>query len=133
MDLQKRIINIEKEVVKKIALAGVKFNYIGLSGDMRNHKGVIVIASFITDTYPNVVYYGAAFCSPKDKFDKNKGKMMAYDRLIREENIAFYRKKKHADIATRILGAILVTGGCPVWADDMIKRDMTLRMCRSLF
>ena len=121
-------VNKQPVKVKKVKIDDcVKFAYYGCTGECNRHKGVIVVASAVNDG-GKVVHYGTAFCSPKDVYDKAKGKLMAYNDLIDNNFSVSLGRKTHQEINARIIGDIIANDDAPSWARNMVATAM----CRHL-
>ena len=97
----------------------VKFTYYGATDMSKNHEGVIVLATFV-DENEGVIYYGTAFCSPKDEYQKHIGKRIAFDDLAENMTVTALGKKKHHDINSRVLADIWASKTYPSWAEEGI-------------
>lgn len=90
----------------------VKYCYIRKTSNATNHIGIITLATHIT---PAGIFYGAAFCSPRDRFNKKTGRIISYGRL--NNNVAFIEltmgEKRHKQIINYILNDILSTEAYP--------------------
>ena len=84
-------------------------------------NGVITIASTIVD---DVVYYGASYCSPKEKqYNKSLGTELAQSELNRKIANNDYiplAELKHAVVIQQIIMDILNYGSCPEWAESLL-------------
>ena len=100
----------------------VKFSYYGRTGHCNNHKGVIVVATYV-DEESRVVYYGTAFCSPKDVYDKAKGKKIAFDDLNANMTTIALTKKNHHAVNAGVFADIFATGSFPSWAREMVVKN----------
>ncbi len=98
---------------------GVKFSFYGCTGKCNHHKGVIVVASS-ADEAGGFTTYGTAYCSPKDVYDKEKGKLIAYQDMIENQTMVTLVKKKHHDINARVFADILANDDAPTWAKNSI-------------
>lgn len=97
----------------------IKFSYYGKTGHGSCHNGIIVIASVVNEEV-RVIHYGTAFCSPKDVYDKAKGKKLAYDDLCSNMNTVVFRKKTHHEVNAGIFADLIATGAYPSWAKTMV-------------
>ena len=104
-----------------------KFIYLGDTSRGNNHDGIAVIATYLdkvdnTDEEYYPVYYGVAYCSPKDKYSKDFGRNLAVERTKRCENVVYIRKGdvKSEDIHTKIIADIFLYDKYPEWAKKLI-------------
>lgn len=113
------VIQKQAETTKKID-PNVKFVYFGDRSTANNHDGVITVASYV-DEEKKHVYYGVAYCSPGDTYDKRKGKWLAYERLCTGQRRVGYNTKNHQELTTRILASIFAENSYPSWAKGTIE------------
>lgn len=111
----------EKEKPVKID-PQVKFVYFGNRSSANNHEGIITIASFF-DEKAGRVFYGVAYCAPSDVYDKQKGKMLAFERLCTGQNSVGFNHKNHRELTTRIMASIFANNEYPSWAKDTIDYE----------
>lgn len=108
----------------------VKFSFYGCVGQCNHHDGVIIIAS-ITDYDKGTNIYGTAYCSPKDVYNKERGKLLAYNDMYREmKTVALYGKTHHT-INSRIMSDIVANADCPSWAEDMVAEALCKHLVRA--
>lgn len=110
------------KIVKKVSYdPRITFSYYGKTGFSNGHKGIIVIASVI-DEERGVIHYGTAFCSPKDIYDKAKGKELAYFDLVNNMTTIALRKKTHHAVNAGIFCDLVASGAYPTWAKKMVAK-----------
>lgn len=97
----------------------VKFSFYGCIGECNHHNGILVVSSTVGEN-ENQVFYGTAWCSPKDVYNKSFGKEMAYNDMIDNMNSVALGKKRHHEINARILSDIMANNDAPSWARNMI-------------
>lgn len=97
----------------------VKFSFYGDTGNSNNHKGIIVIAALVNEK-ERVVHYGSAFCSPKDVYDKAKGKELAFKDLDDNMNTVVMMKKAHHAVNAAIFADMIAYGLYPSWAKTQV-------------
>ena len=95
----------------------VKFRYFGDRSRVE-HNGIITIATVI---HENIVTYGAAFCNPHDRFNKETGKRLAYNRLMNDQFMVTIPKKTNRYITRAIICDIIANYDYPSWANNMIN------------
>ena len=101
----------------------VKFTFYGCTGNCNNHDGVLVIASCVDDEQ-RVCYYGTAWCSPKDVYQKEVGKKIAYEDMVRNLRTVPLVKKRHHEINARIMSDIIANDDAPSWAKNKVALDL---------
>ena len=97
----------------------VKFTYYGDTDYVKDHGGIITIASFI-DEKEGVIYYGTSFCSPKDAYNKAIGKEIAFNDLAENMTVTSLGKKRHHDVNSRIMADLWASKLYPSWAEGTI-------------
>ena len=97
----------------------VRFSYFGDTGNCNNHGGILTMCSVINDVQ-EVVFYGMAFCSPNDVYNKEKGKAIAYRDMELYTSCIGMVKKTHNDINTRIFADMVAHDDGPSWAKGII-------------
>jgi hypothetical protein len=102
---------------------GVEFCYIG-NRSRHDHKGIVVIANQIIG---NQVFFGVSYCSPKDRFDKNYGRNLAFHRM----NSPFYPTKiliprvlSRKNIKISILARMVSDDAMPSWAMPLVYSEL---------
>lgn len=68
----------------------------------------IVVATKPVDATNKEFYIGWAVCSPKDKFSKKQGQLMAYGRMLKHPKVISYDKSR-ATLSDEIREAIATT------------------------
>ncbi len=112
----------EKPPVAKVEFPkDLKFTYYGCTGECNHHDGVIVIASRVNN---EMVEYGVAYCSPKDIYSKETGKIYASNNLIDENKMVALAGKKHHLINARILADIVANADAPSWAEEKVAWEL---------
>jgi len=112
----------EKPPVAKVKFpSDMKFTYYGCTGECNHHDGVIVIASRVNN---EMVEYGVAYCSPKDVYSKETGKIYASNNLVDEQNMVALAGKKHHLINARILADIVANADAPSWAEEKVAWEL---------
>ena len=101
----------------------VKFTYYGATDMPTNHDGIMVLATFV-DENEGVIYYGTAFCSPKDQYIKEVGKEIAFNDLAENMTVTALGKKKHHDVNSRVLADIWASKTYPSWAEEGIAGSL---------
>lgn len=102
----------------------IKYTYYGDRGNIKNHGGVITIASIILKEC-NMLNYGFSFCSPKDIYNKEIGKQIAYDNLVGNYKIISFRDKvTHHNIGSIILAHVLALNKYPSWARELVESKL---------
>lgn len=100
----KYIINEDKKVVVAI-IEETKYDVINYI--KANYKEPVNFGNMYDKLLLNETYKGIARCHPDDKFDAEKGKMIARARAIYKHDLAFNKAvKKYFDIKTAILKKI---------------------------
>lgn len=131
--------NIQKEddVVKESPVKlrasypeGVRFSYYGAIGECTRHNGVIVVSSRV-DQLNHVVFYGVAYCSPKDVYNKECGKNIAYLDLENDMKNVELDGKKHHKINARILSDIVANADAPSWAENLVALELCSHLYRA--
>jgi len=95
-----------------------KFSYYGDTQYASRHNGIITI---VTTIKGNEILYGVAFCSPKDRYSKKKGKEIAIKYMYENNRRIPLGEKKHDDINFRVASDILINNLYPSWA----KKNLT--------
>lgn len=96
-------------------------------GHRNPNRGVITIASKV-DVDANLIYYGASYCSPKEKqYNKQYGIQLSEENL--KENIANgvsarLVRLKHAVVINTIICHILDNNVCPYWAESLLYEQL---------
>lgn len=90
----------------------VKYCHIGNTENGNDHKGIITLATYIE---ASTVYYGVAFCSAKDRFNKKIGRTISYGRLNNTPVFVDLSpdEKTHKKIVNSILNDILSSNNYP--------------------
>lgn len=101
----------------------VKFSYYGETGFGNGHTGILVLASKLWPE-ENSVFYGCAWCSPNDVYNKETGKSIAYADLDGNLYSADVGRKKHHEINARILSMIFASNEYPSWAEKMVAYEL---------
>jgi hypothetical protein len=109
---------------------GVRFSYYGCTGQCTRHTGVIVVASRV-DLERRVVFYGVAYCSPKDVYNKEAGKQISYMDLEREMKAVVLVGKKHHKINARILADVVANADARSWAENRLALELANHLFRA--
>ena len=99
----------------------IKFTYLGNRKNAKDHSGIIIIASTVNEK-DCTIDYGVSYCSPKDTYDKQKGRRMAFDRV--HDNYVVVRRKNHTHILQHILADIISQNEYPEWAEYLIVNNL---------
>jgi hypothetical protein len=68
----------------------VRFIYFGKTPDCRKHDGILTVAYQIIDIdNKKAIKAGLAFCSPKDVFNKKRGRLISTGRLHSKEPLLY--------------------------------------------
>lgn len=105
-------------------------HYSGTPVDPTDHGGIIVTAwtRKVLDCkggFKQQIFYGAAYCSPKDRYTKHIGKKMAIDRMksTKQRNMVYVRKNATAlEINSTIFAHVLSQMDNPYWSTTYIQK-----------
>lgn len=107
----------------------IRFVTFGNTGESNKHEGIITIATYYTRK-TNKAAYGVSFCSPKDVYHKEKGRILAVDRMntINSNNIVTPLSKNYSGINGAILVDILAKRKYPSWAKETIMLNIVFSL-----
>ncbi len=122
---------MERQEIKEY-LKRTKYHYFNV-----NSGGNICVAT-ANNEERNRIFFGASFCSPKDKFSKRKGRLEALKRLyenLKEENLIhnnnyFPPTTEEAMVFSYYLGTLITLSIVPNWLMKAVKGKNVLSVVK---
>lgn len=95
----------------------VKYCHIGKTDNATDHNGMITLATYKDD---DQIKYGVSFCSPKDRFNKKRGRLIAFNRLKQCTETLKLEELNHKSIVAEILNDILDDRNYPNTVENLL-------------